>query len=98
MNNINQFTGYRRVRGQGMTEYIIIVALIAIAAIAVVSLFGGTVRSQVAGMAQEMSGTAATAQIQNAKTAAQTAANVANDTASKTTLGNYDAAGSKVLR
>jgi len=42
--------------GQGMTEYIIIVALIAIAAIGVFTFFGGTVRSQVAGMAQELSG------------------------------------------
>ena len=42
--------------GQGMTEYIIIVALIAIAAIAVYSLFGKTVKNQVAGMAQELSG------------------------------------------
>lgn len=31
-------------RGQGMTEYIIIVALIAIAAIAVVTLFGNNIR------------------------------------------------------
>jgi pilus assembly protein Flp/PilA len=45
-----------RQRGQGMTEYIIIVALIAIAAIGVVSYFGGTARSQMSGMAQELSG------------------------------------------
>lgn len=42
--------------GQGMTEYIIIVALIAIAAIAVYSIFGDVVRSQVGGMAQELAG------------------------------------------
>ncbi len=42
--------------GQGMTEYIIIVALIAIAAIAVYQLFGQTVRGQVSGMAGELSG------------------------------------------
>ena len=47
---------HARQRGQGMTEYIIIVALIAIAAIGAVTFFGGTVRSQVAGMAQELSG------------------------------------------
>lgn len=45
-----------RQRGQGMTEYIIITALIAIAAIAAVAYFGGTVRAQVGGMAQELSG------------------------------------------
>jgi pilus assembly protein Flp/PilA len=32
-------------RGQGMTEYIIIVALIAIAAIGVISLFGDNIRA-----------------------------------------------------
>lgn len=34
----------RRKRGQGMTEYIIIVALIAIAAIGVITLFGENIR------------------------------------------------------
>lgn len=42
--------------GQGMTEYIIIVALIAIAAITVYNLFGDTVRGQVGGMAAELGG------------------------------------------
>ena len=36
---------FRNRRGQGMTEYIIIVALIAIAAITVVSLFGDNIRA-----------------------------------------------------
>jgi pilus assembly protein Flp/PilA len=34
----------RQARGQGMTEYIIIVALIAIAAIGVITLFGDNIR------------------------------------------------------
>lgn len=42
--------------GQGMTEYIIIVALIAIAAITVYNLFGDTVRNQVGDMAAELGG------------------------------------------
>jgi len=45
-----------RQRGQGMTEYIIIVALIAIAAIGVYSFFGQTVRQPPATTAQEQSG------------------------------------------
>lgn len=45
-----------RQKGQGMTEYIVIVALIAVAAIGVYQLFGGTVRSQTAGIAQEVAG------------------------------------------
>lgn len=48
----------RRVRGQGMTEYIIIVALIAVAAIGVYNLFGATVRNQTAGMAAALGGSA----------------------------------------
>ncbi|MBC7513376.1 MAG: hypothetical protein H7234_02935, partial [Herminiimonas sp.] len=36
----------QRQRGQGMTEYIVIVALIAVAAIGVYQLFGQVVRSQ----------------------------------------------------
>ncbi len=35
----------RRERGQGMTEYIIIVALVAIGAIAVVTIFGDNIRA-----------------------------------------------------
>ena len=53
--SINRRLG-RKQRGQGMTEYIIIVALIAIAAIGVFTFFGGTVRAQVAGMAGELAG------------------------------------------
>lgn len=45
--------------GQGMTEYIIIVALIAIAAIGVYSLFGDTVTDQMGAMTVELSGGAA---------------------------------------
>lgn len=46
----------RSIRGQGMTEYIIIVALIAVAAIGTYSLFGKTVRNQTAGMAAALGG------------------------------------------
>ncbi len=68
--------------GQGMTEYIIIVALIAIAAIAVYTIFGDVLRSQVGGMAQELAG----------KDGSTTAAK------SDTAVQNVDsAAGSKTL-
>ena len=43
-------------KGQGMTEYIIIVALIAIAAIGVYTAFGKTVRGQMAVTAQALAG------------------------------------------
>lgn len=63
-----------RQRGQGMTEYIIIVALIAVAAIGVYSMFGQTIRGQVAGLAGEVAGTGATAGKATASTAAGSAA------------------------
>jgi Flp pilus assembly pilin Flp len=47
---------FRRL-GQGMTEYIIIVALIAIAAIAVYGLFGDTIKGQMGVMTEELAGT-----------------------------------------
>ena len=47
--------------GQGMTEYIIIVALIAVSAISVYNLFGKTVRTQVGDLAAELGGGNATA-------------------------------------
>ena len=43
-------------RGQGMTEYIIVVALIAIAAIGVYTAFGKTLRGQMAVTAQALAG------------------------------------------
>lgn len=39
-----QTKSLRKNRGQGMTEYIIIVALIAIAAIGIITLFGDNIR------------------------------------------------------
>ena len=65
-------------RGQGMTEYIIIVALIAIAAITVYQYFGNTVRNQTAAIANELAGGNGTSAKAAAQTAAQTAATEAN--------------------
>ena len=45
--------------GQGMTEYIIIVALIAVAAIGVYSFFGQAIRGQMSGMTNELAGKSA---------------------------------------
>jgi Flp pilus assembly pilin Flp len=74
-------------RGQGMTEYVIIVALIAVAAIGVYSLFGRTVRNQTAGLAQEVAGNDAQTSIGNANTAATAAQTNANATKG---LANYN--------
>jgi Flp pilus assembly pilin Flp len=43
-------------RGQGMTEYIIVVALVAIAAIGVYTAFGKTLRGQMAVTANALAG------------------------------------------
>jgi type IV pilus assembly protein PilA len=72
------FSMKRAQRGQGMTEYIIIVALIAIAAIAVYQMFGNTVRSQTAAIAMELSGNNGTAAKEQAQAAATKAATEAN--------------------
>lgn len=74
--------------GQGMTEYIIVVALIAVAAIGVYTLFGQTLRNQTAGLALEVSGQTASAAITNAQTNATTASTNANQ---RKGLDNYDA-------
>lgn len=54
---VGNFTG--NITGQGLTEYIIIVALIAIASIAAVSFFGQSVQGQFAGLAGSLAGNGA---------------------------------------
>lgn len=50
------FKRFANQSGQGMTEYIIIVALIAIAAIAAFTYFGSAVRTQTGLMTEELAG------------------------------------------
>lgn len=79
----------KRQTGQGMTEYIIIVALIAVAAIGVYSLFGQTIRSQVSGLANEVAGTGKSADdIKAAKDAASKASSQATQTKGMGSYGN----------
>ncbi|WP_024609570.1 hypothetical protein [Pseudoalteromonas sp. TB64] len=73
--------------GQGLTEYIIIVALIAVSAIGVYSFFGKTIRNQVAALATEIAGNDSGSQIANAKAAAVSASVTANKNYN---LGNYN--------
>jgi Flp pilus assembly pilin Flp len=72
--------------GQGMTEYIIIVAMIAVAAIATYQFFGKTVRNQTAAIANEIAGKDGTTAKNDAQTAATAAATKAN---TKETLDSY---------
>lgn len=58
-------------RGQGMTEYIIIVAMVAVAAIATYQYFGETVRNQTAAVALEIAGEKGSTARNSAETSAK---------------------------
>ncbi len=90
---LNKFhtTSKTRQLGQGMTEYIIIVALIAIAAIATYTYFGSAIRNQTAGIAQEISGQQSTAAITDAQAAANSARTEAKNTKGLATYNNANA-------
>jgi Flp pilus assembly pilin Flp len=90
MKTVNKLRNYiRKQRGQGMTEYIIIVALIAVASIGVYSLFGRSVREQTAGLAAEVSGVNGNPQIALSQ---QASAAAARASATNKGLGNYNQA------
>ena len=78
-----------------MTEYIIIVALISVAAIAVYQLFGQVVRSQTAAMAREIAGEDGSAESKSAQTAANTAKSQAAARSLKSFTGNATLANGK---
>ena len=73
--------------GQGMTEYIIIVALVAVAGIGTYKFFGETVRNQMAGLAEEVGGAAANSGRAAATTSAGKAATAAK---ANKNMSNYD--------
>lgn len=75
--------GIRKNKGQGMTEYIIIVGLIALSAIVIVALFGKQIKQQFSGMTKSMSGESAT--VTSHATEAKTNADANNS------LQKYDA-------
>ena len=75
-----------RQRGQGMSEYIIITALVAVAGIGLFAAFGDTLQNQLAGMSQEMAGQSGATDIERAATAAKTARTRATQADS---LSNY---------
>ncbi|MCK8106528.1 pilus assembly protein [Pseudoalteromonas sp. 2CM41L] len=76
-----------RQKGQGLTEYLIIVALIAVSAIGVYSFFGKTIRNQVSALSSEVSGKNSSANIGSAQTASQAATDNANQDYD---LGNFN--------
>jgi Flp pilus assembly pilin Flp len=66
--------------GQGMTEYIIIVALIAISAIGIYSIFGDTITDQMGTMTEELAGGSGTVKAVDAQLGTAT---------TKRNLGDY---------
>jgi len=82
----------KRIKGQGMVEYIIIVALIAIAAIAAFTMFGDVVRGQVGTMAAELGGQNASAS--QAKVTGQATKAIARGS-EHITLADYSTKGGK---
>lgn len=85
VNSTNKKMPFGCQKGQGMTEYIIIVALIAVAAIAVYQFFGQTIRSQTSAIANEVAGQSGTVAV----TAAQTAATATATERNAKGLANY---------
>jgi len=81
----------RRIRGQGMTEYIIVVALVAIAAVAAVSFFGAAVKGQFVQLGSEMLGTPDTSGVDAAASAEVKGA--ATEKNGGSTLGDYGSGG-----
>ena len=88
----SQPSGQRLVRqaGQGMTEYIIIVALVAVAAIAVYQYLGQVLRAQTAAVAKELAGEDGTQQSRAAQSAAESAAAQAAAKSLKDFTGNAE--------
>lgn len=78
----------KKIRGQGMSEYMIIVALIAIAGIVTMSLFGETARQQVASMAQEIAGDTTNGAAQT-KAAGATADDAGTNAAVQRNMGTF---------
>ncbi len=73
---------------ESLTEYIVVVALVAVAAIAVYQYFGQVVRSQTAAMARELAGEDGGAQNRAAQQAAQKAAAQTKARSLKSFTGN----------
>ncbi len=76
-----------RQAGQGLTEYAIIVALVAVAAIGVMGFFGDTVTAQLSGISQEIAGNDGTSDQTAARNAGTNAHNAGAQ--SEHTMANF---------
>jgi len=84
--SIRLATGARNTRGQGMTEYIIVVALIAVAAIGVYTAFGDVLRGQTSVAAVALSGE----QNASGRSLVTSGRSKANEQASSKSLKDYE--------
>jgi hypothetical protein len=82
-----RFSSKFRQLGQGMSEYIIITALMAVASIGVFAAFGDVITNQTAAMALEMSGTDGSERREDAATDADRASTYSLQDEE---LNNYD--------
>lgn len=76
----------RHIRGQGLTEYAIILSLVAIAAISATSYFGDTVKASFVALGSELTGAAEYDMEGETSTGLQRAEGTVS---TETTLGNY---------
>lgn len=79
-------TPSRRITGQGMTEYIIVVALVALTAVVAVGAFGDTIQAQFSAMSSKLVGESGDAALGAGRTAAAAAKTEAG---AKDTLKSY---------
>ena len=87
LNTIPSRVARRRIGGQGMTEYIIVVALVAIAAVAAVSFFGAAVKGQFVQLGGELLGKPDTSGVDAA--AADDTQGAATNKNGASSLGDY---------
>lgn len=85
-------THHHHQKGQGMVEYVVIVALVAVSAIAVFQLFGQVIRSQTSAIALELAGEDGSEMAQKASAAAQSSIQQAEAKSLQTFTGNAQAA------
>ncbi|WP_197425114.1 hypothetical protein [Bordetella sp. N] len=78
-----------------MTEYVVVVALVAVAAIAVYQLFGQVVRTQTAAMARELAGEDGTEASKRARAAAAKTTGQLKEKSLKSFTNNAAAGGGK---
>lgn len=86
MSKVSPTVARRRAKGQSMSEYLIITALIAVAGIGVFSFFGDAVSSQVAAMSKEIAGADGGSDVTAAKSAAT---NASTKAANHNSLSDY---------